>query len=202
MKLHLKINNLESFTSQWFNHIFQKGKVDDNLRQCTWTWLKSSIWELFSKTWKTRFILIWHCEKFAVPSRIWPRNFWFLERRSTNWAIEPTGIGIASLTQFKCTKYLRVQIPLETTKFSLFVIRNSAVLDNLVLPVSLRALGSIEIDAEASWRAVSIGVIIRPSETLAIVCGWLLCIRTLSIWVSAWQGSSMVTYNAHVRTLK
>ena len=35
-------------------------------------------------------------EKFVVSSGIWTRIFGFLDRRSTNWAIEPTGVGSES----------------------------------------------------------------------------------------------------------
>ena len=35
-------------------------------------------------------------EKFVVSSEIWTRIFRFLDRRFTNWAIEPTWIGSES----------------------------------------------------------------------------------------------------------
>ena len=44
-------------------------------------------------------ILIWHCrnnEKFIVSSGVWTRIPGFLDGRSINWAIKPTGIGSES----------------------------------------------------------------------------------------------------------
>ena len=46
-------------------------------------------------------------ENFVGSSGIWTRTFGFLDRRSTHWAIESTGIGGESYIQLKWTKYLR-----------------------------------------------------------------------------------------------
>ena len=60
-------------------------------------------------------MIIWHCQsqlKNVDSSGIWTHTFGMPVRRSTCWAIEPTGIGGEFIIQLKCTRYSRNNLTL------------------------------------------------------------------------------------------